>query len=97
LRCNRTQISPVRCFGKRLDQTKERAHPLALRGKADALKLDLLRTLSDHMKNLSRNFHFLLHSAHLVEERLRKRLAQLNVQPRQARILDAIGRMGKTS
>ncbi|MGL4489155.1 MAG: MarR family winged helix-turn-helix transcriptional regulator [Rhizobiaceae bacterium] len=43
------------------------------------------------------NFHFLLHSAHLVEEGLRKRLASLGIQPRQARILDAIGRLGKTS
>jgi DNA-binding MarR family transcriptional regulator len=49
------------------------------------------------MKSQSRNFHFLLHSAHLVEERLRKRLAPLGVQPRQARILDAIGRMEEAS
>jgi DNA-binding MarR family transcriptional regulator len=49
------------------------------------------------MQSQSRDFHVLLHSAHLVEERLRKRLAPLGVQPRQARILDAIGRMGATS
>jgi DNA-binding MarR family transcriptional regulator len=49
------------------------------------------------MQSQSRNFHFLLHSAHLVEESLRKRLAPYGVQPRQARILDAIGRMGETS
>jgi DNA-binding MarR family transcriptional regulator len=49
------------------------------------------------MQSQSRNFHFLLHSAHLVEERLRKRLSPLGVQPRQARIIDAIGRMGTTS
>jgi DNA-binding MarR family transcriptional regulator len=49
------------------------------------------------MQSQSRNFHFLLHSAHLVEEGLRKRLTPLGVQPRQARILDAIGRMGETS
>lgn len=49
------------------------------------------------MQSQSRNFHFLLHSAHLIEEGLRKRLAPLGVQPRQARILDAIGRMGDTS
>jgi DNA-binding MarR family transcriptional regulator len=49
------------------------------------------------MQSQSRNFHFLLHSAHLVEESLRKRLAPHGVQPRQARILDAIGRMGETS
>jgi DNA-binding MarR family transcriptional regulator len=49
------------------------------------------------MQSQSRNFHFLLHAAHLVEEGLRKRLAPLGVQPRQARILDAIGRMGQVS
>lgn len=42
-------------------------------------------------------FHFLLHSAHLLEERLRVRLVPLGVHPRQARVLDALGRMGKTS
>ena len=41
--------------------------------------------------------HFLLHSAALVEERLRLRLAELDVPPRQARILDALGRMQKAS
>jgi DNA-binding MarR family transcriptional regulator len=49
------------------------------------------------MQSQSRNFHFLLHAAHLVEEGLRKRLCPLGVQPRQARILDAIGRMGQVS
>jgi DNA-binding MarR family transcriptional regulator len=49
------------------------------------------------MQSKSRNFHFLLHSAHLVEESVRKRLAPHGVQPRQARMLDAIGRMGQTS
>lgn len=49
------------------------------------------------MQSQSRNFHYLLHSAHLVEEGLRKRLSPLGVQPRQARILDAIGRMVETS
>ena len=39
-------------------------------------------------------FHYLLHSAHLLEERLRVRLAPLGVLPRQARILDALHRMG---
>lgn len=42
-------------------------------------------------------FHLLLHSAHLLEERLRERLLPLGVQPRQARILDALARMGETS
>jgi DNA-binding MarR family transcriptional regulator len=57
----------------------------------------IIRILSINMQSQSCNFHFLLHSAHIVEERLRKRLAPLRVQPRQARILDAIGRMGATS
>ena len=38
-----------------------------------------------------------LHFAHLLEERLRNRLAPLDIHPRQARILDALGRMGQTS
>jgi len=42
-------------------------------------------------------FHLLLHSAHLIEDRLRVRLAALGVQPRQARVLDALERMGETS
>ncbi len=42
-------------------------------------------------------FHFLLHSSHLLEERLRSRLTPLGVQPRQARVLDALGRMGQAS
>lgn len=42
-------------------------------------------------------FHFLLHSAALVEDALRRRLADLHVRPRQARILDALARMGEAS
>jgi DNA-binding MarR family transcriptional regulator len=42
-------------------------------------------------------FHFLLHSGDLVEERLRLRLMPLGVGPRQARILDALHRMGTAS
>jgi len=41
--------------------------------------------------------HFLLHSATLVEERLRLRLADLDISHRQARILDALDRMGQAS
>ena len=41
--------------------------------------------------------HLLLHSADLLEEQLRLRLAKLNVTPRQARILDALDRMGAAS
>lgn len=43
------------------------------------------------------DLHFLLHSADLVEERLRQRLARLGIPPRQARILDALDRMGAAS
>lgn len=39
----------------------------------------------------------LLHFAHLLEERLRVRLTPLGIQPRQARVLDALGRMGQAS
>jgi DNA-binding MarR family transcriptional regulator len=53
--------------------------------------------MPSQLPNQSRNFHFLLHAAHLVEARLRKRLESLGVQPRQARILDAVSRMGETS
>lgn len=42
-------------------------------------------------------FHLLLHSAHLVEDLLRDRLLPFGVQPRQARILDALRRMGEAS
>lgn len=34
--------------------------------------------------------HFLLHSASLVEERLRERLAEIGIRPRQARIIQAL-------
>lgn len=43
------------------------------------------------------SFHFLLHAGALVEDRLRHRLADLGVRPRQARVLDALGRMGAAS
>jgi DNA-binding MarR family transcriptional regulator len=49
------------------------------------------------MQSKKYKFHLLLHSAHLLEERLRTRLLPLGVHPRQARVLDALGRMGKTS
>jgi len=42
-------------------------------------------------------FHLLLHSAHLLEERLRARLTPLGIHPRQARVLDALQRMGEAS
>jgi DNA-binding MarR family transcriptional regulator len=41
--------------------------------------------------------HPLLHSAHLVEDRLRQRLAQVGLLPKQARVVDGLARMGKTS
>ncbi|MEM9029517.1 MAG: MarR family transcriptional regulator [Pseudomonadota bacterium] len=49
------------------------------------------------MATKSFKFHLLLHSAHLVEDRLRRKLAPHGLQPRQARILDALDRLGKVS
>ena len=43
------------------------------------------------------NFHSLLHSANLIEAELRKQLSPLGLLPRQARIIEAIGRMGSVS
>ncbi|MCG3268211.1 MarR family winged helix-turn-helix transcriptional regulator [Yoonia sp. I 8.24] len=43
------------------------------------------------------NMHMLLHSAALIEDRLRQRLARLGVPPRQARILDALDNVGSAS
>lgn len=42
-------------------------------------------------------FHGLLHSANLVEAELRKHMAPLGIHPRQARILDAMERLGPVS
>ena len=41
--------------------------------------------------------HPLLHAAGLVEDRLRKRLAPLGIRPRQARVLNALHKMGEAS
>jgi DNA-binding MarR family transcriptional regulator len=46
---------------------------------------------------MSRDFHFLLHAADLVERELRLRLAPLGLGPRQARILDALHLLGSVS
>ena len=43
------------------------------------------------------SLHFLLHSAALVEEQLRVRLAEIGVRPRQARIIQALSRMEPAS
>ena len=42
-------------------------------------------------------FHAHLHSGHLLEEHLRSRLTGLGISPRQARVLDAMARMGPVS
>ena len=42
-------------------------------------------------------FHLLLHSAHLIEAQLEARLEVLGIRPRQARVIDALGRMGEAS
>ena len=39
--------------------------------------------------------HPLLHAGHLVEARLRDRLKQVGLRPRQARVLSALSRMGE--
>jgi len=49
------------------------------------------------MQTDQHDFHGLLHSADLIEAELRRRLAPLGIQPRQARVLEAMGRMGRTS
>ena len=49
------------------------------------------------MQSNEHDFHGLLHSADLIEADLRRRLAPLGVQPRQARILKAMSRMGLVS
>lgn len=49
------------------------------------------------MRTGSPNLHLLLHSANLVEERLRQRLANESISPRQARVIDALDRMGSVS
>lgn len=41
--------------------------------------------------------HPFLHSAALIEDELRRRLSGIGVRPRQARVLDALARMGPTS
>lgn len=49
------------------------------------------------MQRLRHKLHPLLHAADLVEERLRIQLAPLGIRPRQARILNALNRMGTAS
>jgi len=44
-----------------------------------------------------RRFHGLTHSADLIEAELRRRLAPLDLQPRQAQIIEAMARMGPVS
>lgn len=43
------------------------------------------------------NFHLLLHSANFVGEQLRRRLADIGVPQSQARVIDALARMGAAS
>lgn len=49
------------------------------------------------METCKFQLHLLLHSANLVEDELRRRLAAIDVRPRQARILDALSRMEPAS
>ncbi len=49
------------------------------------------------MQMIEHDFHGLLHSADLVETALRRKLAPLGIQPRQARVVEALARMGPVS
>ncbi len=49
------------------------------------------------MKSEEFSMHFLLHAADLLEDHLRRRLSRADIQPRQARVLDALDRMGSAS
>lgn len=49
------------------------------------------------MQSDQHDFHGLLHSAELVEAELRRYLAPLGLKPRQARVLEAMGRIGPAS
>ncbi|SFB08542.1 DNA-binding transcriptional regulator, MarR family [Poseidonocella pacifica] len=42
-------------------------------------------------------FHLLLHSADLLDEELTRRLKPLGIGPRQARVIEGLGRMGEVS
>ncbi|GAA6202289.1 MarR family transcriptional regulator [Aquicoccus sp. SU-CL01552] len=42
-------------------------------------------------------FHLLLHSADLLEAELTRRLKPLGIGPRQAQVIDGLGRMGEVS
>jgi DNA-binding MarR family transcriptional regulator len=46
------------------------------------------------MQTVKFEFHRLLHSADLIESQLRRRLTPLGLRPRQARIIDAVYRLG---
>ncbi len=48
-------------------------------------------------KNRSNNLHYLLHSAALIEKSLSTQMQPLGLGPRQARVIDALHRMGPTS
>ena len=48
-------------------------------------------------KNRSNKLHYLLHSAALIEKCLTTQLKTLGLGPRQARVIDALNRMGSTS
>ena len=49
------------------------------------------------MQTDSFKLHWLLHSATLLEDHLRARLATLSIHPRQARVIDALSRMEPAS
>ena len=53
--------------------------------------------LSMEKKKDSNKIHYLLHSAALIEKCLSTKLLSLGLGPRQARVIDALNRMGPTS
>ena len=57
----------------------------------------LISLLTVSMQFDTVKLHYLLHAATLVEEKLRHRLSEIGISPRQARVIDALARMGAVS
>lgn len=69
----------------------------ALHSDQNPCEIQLVSLLTINMQTDSFNLHFLLHAATLVEERLRNRMTDIGVSPSQARVIDALARMGAVS
>lgn len=57
----------------------------------------LISLLTVSMQFDTVKLHYLLHAATLVEEKLRHRLSEIGISPRQARVIDALARIGAVS